>query len=115
MDFAQLSSADRDGSDLSSSRESRRPARGADVGNVSGYIDRTGRARGRLLYDSCGRSASLYSVDGQAPDGNCQPGRIDPGEVVPCASSREFPLYALRRNSLDDAQGTTSPGSIRPG
>ena len=103
VDPAQLAGADRHGADLPGAREGRRPARGADLGDLPRHADRAGRAGRRLLHRARRRAAALHPADGAARDRHRLARRIDHRQVVPGAPPGELPLHALPRDLRDHA------------
>ena len=96
VDHAQLAGADRHGADLPGAGEGRRPRRGTDLGAVPRHADRAGRAGRGLLHHPRRRAPALHPADREARHRHRQPRRLDHGQVVPLAPSRELPLHALR-------------------
>ena len=68
---------------------------------LSGYVNRTGRTRCRLFHRSRGRTIAVYPADGEKEDRDRVERRINPCQVVPCASSGKFPVHALGRDLRD--------------
>ncbi len=83
VDTSQFTRTDRDRTDLSGARKGERQGRGPNMGDLSRYADRTGRAGRRLLYDPRGRAFAVHSNDGKAHDRHRLSRRFDHGEMVP--------------------------------
>ena len=101
MDRPQLARADRHRPDLPGAREGRRRRRGPQLGGLSRYADRAGRAGRRLLHHPRRRPPALRPADRQASHRDRQPRRLDHGQMVPRPPPRELPLRALRRDLRD--------------
>ena len=87
--------------DLPGSGEGRRPARGADLGDVPRHPDRAGRAGRGLLHDPRRCPAALRAADSQAAHRHRQPRRLDHGQVVPLPPPGELPVHPLGRHLRD--------------
>ena len=72
--------------------EGRRRSGQARLGVLSRYADRAGRAGRRLFHHPCRGAARLHPSHRRSRHRHRQPRRLDHGQVVPRASSRELPL-----------------------
>ena len=103
VDHAQFAGADRHRADLPGAREGRRPARGADLGDLPRHADRAGGAGRRLLHRPRRRAAALHSDDGAAHHRDRLPRRIDHRQVV-LAHHQESFLYTHFREICEIMQ-----------
>ena len=104
VDPPQFRRADRHRADLPGARESRRPARRPDLGDLPRHAHRAGRAGRRLLHRPRRRAAALHPDDRAAHDRHRVARRLDHGEVVPRAPPGELHLHALPRDLRDHAR-----------
>ena len=104
VDHPQLRGPDRHRADLPGARESRRPARGSDLGGLPRHARRAVRAGRGLLHRARRRAAPLHPDDRAPDDGHRVTRRLDPGEMVPRASPGELHVHALPRDLRDHAR-----------
>ena len=104
VDPAQCRGADRHRADLPGAREGRRQAGGSHLGGLPGHLDRTGGAGGRLFHGPRRGAAALHPDDRAPRHRHRVARRLDPGPLVPGASSGELHLHPLPRDLRDHAR-----------
>ena len=119
VDPAQLAGADRHRADLPGARESRRPARGSDLGDLPRHAHRAGRAGRGLLHRPRRRAAALHPDDrpAAAPASSRAADRSSPSGASR-TTRRTSPTRTSARSARSCAPTTSSfslGDGLRPG